>query len=89
MSYYSYSHLLTEVVAEVTAEVAVEITAEIATEVLAEVLVKVFAEVAAKVLAVQLNQGVGNLVYCYIVVQVGLEFNINTSAALCLTVTRR
>jgi len=60
--------------------VVAEITAEVATEV---------AAVAAKVLIIQLNQGVGNLIYYYIVVQAGSGFNINTGAALCSTVTSR
>jgi hypothetical protein len=85
ISYYNYSRLLAEVITEVTAEVAAEITTEITAEVLTEVL----AEVAAEVLAVQLDQGVGNLVYHYIVVQAGLGFNIDTSTTLYSTVTRR
>ena len=54
-----------------------------------DIAAEVLREVAAEVLIVLLNWGVGNLVYCYMVVQVGLGFNINTSTVLYSTVARR
>ena len=42
-----------------------------------------------EVFVVRLNQGVRNFVYYYIVVQAGSGFDINTSAALYLTVAGR
>ena len=51
-----------------------------------EVTVEVLAKVAIEVLVVLLDWGVGNLIYYYIVVQVGSGFNIDTGAALYLTV---
>ena len=55
---------------------------EVVTEVTAEV-------VAAEVVIVRLNWGVGNLVHCYVVVQAGLGFDVDTGAALCSTVAGR
>jgi hypothetical protein len=55
-------------------------------EVTAEVAVEVFIELAAaEVLIIRLDRGVGNLVYCYMVVQAGLGFDINTGAAEATT----
>ena len=82
-------YLQIQVVTKVVIEIVVEVIAEIATEILTEVLTKVLAEVTAKALVVQLNQGVANLSYCYIVVQAGSGFNINTGTTLCLTVTTK
>jgi hypothetical protein len=42
-----------------------------------------------KVIEQGLNQGVGNLVHRYVVVQAGLGFDVDTSAALCLIVAGR
>ena len=42
-----------------------------------------------EVIIVQLNRGVGNLIYYYIVVQAGLGFDVDTGAALCSTVAGR
>ena len=49
----------------------------------------VLAEVATEVLVIQLDQGVGNLVYRYIVVQAGSGFDVDAGAALCSTVAGR
>ena len=51
----------------------------------AEVLV----EITAEFLVIRLDQGVGNFVYHYIVVQAGSGFDVDTSAALCLIVAGR
>jgi hypothetical protein len=80
LGYRSQIWLVAEAFAEAFAEVAVEIAAEVLVEVAAKVLTEVLTE-AAEVLIVQLNRGVGNLVYRYVVVQAGLGFNIDTSAA--------
>ena len=50
---------------------------------------EVFIEVTTEVLVILLDRGVGNFVYYYIIVQAGLGFNINTSAAPYLTVAER
>ena len=62
-------------------EAFAEVTTDITTEVFTEVVIEVF--------IVLLNQGVGNLIYYYIVIQAGLGFNINTSTTLCLIVAKR
>jgi hypothetical protein len=62
---------------------------EVAVEAAAEIAVEVLTEVTAEVLIILLDRGVGNLVYYYIVVQAGLGFNIDTGAALYLTVAGR
>jgi hypothetical protein len=48
---------------------------------LAELFAEPFVEVLTEVLVVRLNQGVRNLVYRCIVVQVGLGFDVDTGAA--------
>ena len=57
--------------------------------VVAEVIIEITTEVAAEVVVVRLDGGVGNLVYRYVVVQAGLGFDVDTGAALCLTVAGR
>ena len=44
---------------------------------------------AIKVLIVQLDWGVGNFVYYYIVVQAGSEFDVDTGVFLYSTVAKR
>ena len=58
-------------------------------EAIAEITAEIAVEIAAEFFVVQLNWGVGNFVYYYIVVQAGLGFNINTSTTLCLIVAKR
>ena len=50
---------------------------------------EVLIEVTTEVLVILLNWGVGNLVYYYIVVQAGLEFNVDTGAILYSTVAEK
>jgi hypothetical protein len=67
------------------------VVAKVITEVVAEITVEVFggvlAKVAAEVFVIWLDQGVGNLVYYYMVVQAGLGFDVDTSTALYLIIT--
>ena len=69
--------VVTEVITEVIAEIAAEVNVEVAMEIAVEILI------------VRLNWGVGNLVYCYVVVQAGLGFNVDAGAILYLIVARR
>ena len=66
-----------------------DLTAEVLAEVIAEILIGVLIEVATEVFIIQLNQGVGNFVYYYIVVQAGLGFDVDTGAILYLIVAGR
>ena len=61
--------LYSTVAAKVAAKVITKITAETTTEITVEIAAEVLTEVVTEILVVQLNQGVGNLVYHYIIVQ--------------------
>ena len=47
---------------------------------------KIVAEITTEFFIIRLDRGVKNLVYCYIVVQAGSGFNIDTNTALYSTV---
>ena len=72
---------------EVAIEISAEITAEVIAEITAEVNTEVAIEITIEILVVRLDRGVRNLVYYYVVVWTGSEFNID--AALYSTVTGR
>ena len=67
----------------------IQVVAEVVTEITAEIAAEVLTKVATEILVVQLDQGVRNLVYCYVVVQAGSGFNVDTNTALYSTVAGR